>query len=577
MEYLKVEQPENIKIKLFNHQLTSIYNMENLEKNRNIKISDEFYMKTDIGILGDIPGYGKSYSVLGLISRDKMPWNIEEAFYFENVLTYHRLFKTVKISKIHRIKPNLLLVSNSVFGQWEEYINYTDIKTYYVSTRKELDALIPTYGNIYFTNEQKEKQLVNINDYDLIVVTQTLYNDLVTRYQNRCWKRFIYDDPTTLYIPKMNNIICGFFWMITATPLHLVEPGGLYYNRNASHFMKDFLSSMEYSHIKNMTIKNTEEYIKSSFIMPKVNNFTHKCKKSKILKALSGYVSLEISQMISAGNISGAIKSLGGNMGSNLIEIVGKRKMNDIKLAEHKISFYNQRNDPGDKILVETWEKNLEKYVKDYNEIKRKYKELLSEECVVCADMLKDPILTPCCQNIMCGKCILGWADKKKTCIMCRSSINPKSLTLITKDLDGNSIVNEEKEKEENMSEKPQEMIKLINKIKHENKDAKIILFSDYDETYTSIKNIIKDTKLKCKDILGNIARRKKTIEEFKTGKIDLVFLNSKWNGSGINLQETTDIIIYHSMSQYTTEQILGRALRIGREIDLNLHQFVEI
>ena len=51
-----------------------------------------------------------------------------------------------------------------------------------------------------------------------------------------------------------------------------------------------------------------------------------------------------------------------------------------------------------------------------------------------------------------------------------------------------------------------------------------------------------------------------------------MIFLNSNCNGAGINLQEATDIILYHKMTETTQNQIIGRANRIGRLECLNVH-----
>ena len=75
-----------------------------------------------------------------------------------------------------------------------------------------------------------------------------------------------------------------------------------------------------------------------------------------------------------------------------------------------------------------------------------------------------------------------------------------------------------------------------------------------------------------CKEIKGRSESREKLIKEFKSGKTRVIFLNSRNNGAGINLQECTDIILYHQMENSTTTQILGRANRIGRTDELNVH-----
>ena len=48
--------------------------------------------------------------------------------------------------------------------------------------------------------------------------------------------------------------------------------------------------------------------------------------------------------------------------------------------------------------------------------------------------------------------------------------------------------------------------------------------------------------------------------------------MNSINSGDGLNLQEATDIILYHNVSTGLETQILGRANRIGRNINLSVH-----
>ena len=65
----EILQPTRINIPLFLHQLKSIENMEKLEKEQSIDLVSSIYIKTKLGVLADLPGYGKSLSVLGLIDR----------------------------------------------------------------------------------------------------------------------------------------------------------------------------------------------------------------------------------------------------------------------------------------------------------------------------------------------------------------------------------------------------------------------------------------------------------------------------------------------------------------------------
>jgi SNF2 family DNA or RNA helicase len=61
-------------------------------------------------------------------------------------------------------------------------------------------------------------------------------------------------------------------------------------------------------------------------------------------------------------------------------------------------------------------------------------------------------------------------------------------------------------------------------------------------------------------------------LNSFKTGETEVIFLNSRYCCAGINLQDATDIILYHEMNFNAETQIIGRANRIGRKVSLNVH-----
>ena len=82
----KVSQPPNVKVTLFPHQLTSIYNMEKLESNNDI-VTDDIIKNTKIGINADMTGYGKTLAMIGLIARDKMEWDMDIPYVFETITT----------------------------------------------------------------------------------------------------------------------------------------------------------------------------------------------------------------------------------------------------------------------------------------------------------------------------------------------------------------------------------------------------------------------------------------------------------------------------------------------------------
>ena len=78
-----------IKISLFPHQQQSIIDMEKLEKNPIITINSENKIETHLGCLSDLPGYGKSLSILGLIGITR--FDTDDDVYFKETVEISNL------------------------------------------------------------------------------------------------------------------------------------------------------------------------------------------------------------------------------------------------------------------------------------------------------------------------------------------------------------------------------------------------------------------------------------------------------------------------------------------------------
>jgi hypothetical protein len=306
----QIDQPINLNIELYRHQKVSVHKMENLEKYKEIKIDNRTTIKTDFGILGDIPGYGKSYSIVSLILRDKMEWNINEEYKLDNIKVFNDSVKVLSTIKKTKTNTNILVCSISLMKQWKSYFDKApSLKVYEISTKKHIDD----YVN---------------NKYDIIIVSSNRFNELTDFVgPNIIWKRFIFDEASNTSIPSMNKIYFGFMWLVTATYEHLFFIRG-----NSNNYLKNFFRTIPYDFLNFFLIKNNEKFIKESFEMPPVHTFMHQCINPRILTILRNHIDEETQIMISAGNIGGAIARLGGNIytNNNLIDIVKIRKQEKI-------------------------------------------------------------------------------------------------------------------------------------------------------------------------------------------------------------------------------------------------------
>jgi hypothetical protein len=543
-----VPQPRNLKVELYPHQLASIYRMEMLEQDKLAINTEEVIRETIIGILADQTGYGKTLSIIGLIVRDRMVWDLKIPHTFRKTrFQAGGMIKNHSIKWYDKIPTTLILSSNSILHQWETELGYSDLICTTVKTRKHILDLEP-------------------ENYDVILVTPGMYNKLTSIHSDIAWKRFIFDEPGQLKIPKMKTVTAGFYWFISATPNDIVN-----LNRNCRNgFMKSIIESalwheggLEYIY-SDMIIRNEQAFVKASFEMPSTYTHEYIC-FNPIFNVVKGLVSNTINNMIVAGNIKGAISALGGGKTNNVVELI-KHKMNEeLEEIELKIKIYTTRHDEKRKTAYEKRRKSINTQLKEIN---KRFNLMLESSCPICLLDLTKPIMEPKCQNVFCGKCLFIWLEHKNVCPLCRANIDKSDLIYI--DTEEESI----KKPSEKIKRKLTKSEQIVTLIKDKPK-GKFLVFSSYDDSFETIYKMFEENDISYTEIKGVSTSRKRKIDSYKYGDTQVIFLNSNFNGAGLNLQETTDIILYHEMTSTTKTQIIGRANRIGRTKYLHIHNLL--
>jgi SNF2 family DNA or RNA helicase len=539
-----VTQPDNLKVQLFKHQLATIYSMETLEREKLVEY-EHGVKETRLGVNADATGYGKTLSMIGLIVRDKMEWDIETPFVQETVTTEAAgLVRNREITRYDRLSTTLILVSSSIVSQWEKEFSHTDLRVAVVATRNDVD-------------------FVKVEEYDVVIVTISMFNNLAMSYARYAWKRFIFDEPGHVRVSGMKELNAGFYWFVTATPEAITVK-----HRNCrGSFMKKIIGDgwLKFEEqFEGMILRNNLEFVQASFDMPQTIHYYHKCYQP-VLQAVSGMVNNTIHTMIAAGNIEGAISALGGKKTKNIVELVMQEKLEEQAKVEADIHIYS---------MIKKDEKNLENALKQkesidkqIEELNLRFKNMLTEKCSICMEKLKEPVMEPACQNVFCGECLLTWLQKADNCPLCRKEINTCNLIYLSL-----SENNKKDYNSENTKRKNQTQLEKVSDIIQNTKNGKFLIFSAYDATFDPICKLLKEQKISFTQVKGTRQARQKSIDDFKFGTTQVIFLNSDFNGAGINLQEATDIILYHEMSVSTQNQIIGRANRIGRVKSLQVH-----
>jgi hypothetical protein len=187
------------------------------------------------------------------------------------------------------------------------------------------------------------------------------------------------------------------------------------------------------------------------------------------------------------------------------------------------------------------------------------------KDCPVCKMTIEGPCITSCCNNAFCLECLTMAVStsKNKECPLCRSSIDMNNL---------NIIVNECKEKETEVDENqlPTKMDKLLELVN--DKSKRFMVFSEFDGGLSKIEKLFNQNEIRYSGIKGTSNTITKIIDEFKDKKFNVLLLNAKYFGAGLNLQFTDEIVIFHRMSKDLEKQVIGRAQRLGRQTPLNIN-----
>jgi DNA repair protein RAD5 len=281
--------------------------------------------------------------------------------------------------------------------------------------------------------------------------------------------------------------------------------------------------------------------------------------------------------MLHAGDVDSALEALGAKT-SNLSDVLEKRQKLEIEKLELRVRECREKSNTEG---LKKAEASLVEAKKKLEQMKERIKELNEEDCPICYNTPDKPLLTPCCHKIYCSHCLVEWMKTKTDCPMCRAKIEVSKLVKISEKVEEKKP--EEKKHEDIVATSKLASFKtLLNNLLLD-KSKRVVIFSDYDATYTQVMQRVRSEmkqegmeNLNMLSLKGSKATREKQLNSFKNGEVRVMFLNSMENCAGINMQEVTDIVIYHDMSLTKEMQIIGRANRIGRNGNLSVHRFIQ-
>lgn len=536
-----------------------------------------------------------------------VPHNITKQW--ETYITKHT---NLKYSKVSNKKEY-----DAIFKTYDDGIKYLesltesdfpDSESYSVAKKKYKTELA-----IKFREE--------IESNDLILLSSTKYNNFVKkllnfRYSNdelSCFQnisyiklvsRLIIDEADSIKITSFQEISAQFIWFITSNYTTILNPNGIVkyanehgetqswyswsngYTRriveNGIHtrgFLKyecSAISALPENVKYNLFILNNKDFIKQSFQLESPEIHSILCKDPPIINVLNNVASSNVMEFINAGDIKGAINSMNCQKVENdsLITVVTKDLLDELHNKKIELDAKQNQIFSSSKAKEESLKKTFEK-IKEIEIKIDNLKEKLesSSTCPVCYDSIENTALCGVCNTRFCLECITMWissaSHESAKCPFCRGVITNESLIVVS-----NEGCKEQKKDKNVLKDKIENLKYIINKRLKE--ESKILIFSNYDGSFTNIKNLLDTNNIPYSRIMGSGSRINKTVENFNKNfnvpeAVNVLLLNSQYFGSGLNLQKASDIILFHNMGKDITNQVIGRAQRPGRTSKLNI------
>lgn len=586
-DHARAAQPVGALVPLKPHQLTLLRRCIDMENNTmTLKdfpslagvVNDGDTLQTRVGFLGDRVGAGKSFVMLALmLSNSNMN---QEDITIKSYGSNKVIFTVIQEKDI--IKTNLLVIPHNLTSQWSGYITRfcpSETKTLVVNKKTLADLL---------------DDKLDIREYDLIMVTSTYYNKFANYFADKHWRfqRAFYDEVDNLNIPLCKTIDARFIWLVTASFGNLLYPrgytrwehslsryiwcaNGIFNSGFVKNMLLDLWNNVPRRLTKCLVVKNSDDYIDKSNVLPDILRNIVRCRTPKSIHILNGIVDRNVIECLNADDVQGAISYVStSNKGSeeNIVDIMIQKYTKIIVNLNVKLSYTEALifdTDADKQAEIAKIAAKIKENETRVNLIKERIKD--SDTCAICYDEISNKTITRCCQNSFCFKCINIWLSKSAICPMCKETMCSHDIYSI---VNGSQLVVEEID-ETKMNAAFDKIKNLGILLGNKKPGDKFLIFSNYDNSFYSIYGLLEGLGIKYMQLKGNGNTIKCMVEKYKTGDIDVLLVNSKHYGSGLNLENTTDIVMFHKFDTEIEKQVVGRAHRLGRAMPLNIWYFL--
>jgi len=577
-----IDQPNGLYIKLKQHQRTLVHRCIMLEQGKSL--NPAYTIHTKLGIICDKVGSGKSYTILSILLL-----NNDIAIYNESshINTFASVLVPESYGDIKSFKTNILVVPSPVIQQWVSYLENTTLKYVHIYNQKSLDEYFATVDDILPDGSNSTDHVDRLHNTDVILIGSKIYSTWYKiasqfGYEEYLFRRMIIDETVHISLPDNKAINAKFYWFITAS----------WETTSVNIKNRGFIKKLWYFHcIEKYAIfmKNNDKFVDLSMGLFESNITIIESKTTKMEQVLIGFVQSSIIKIITATTeqyasaqyiaehpdadidtilpdgtaSSGDIHS---KVAMSIINTIAADMYNKLHNLKIKLNALNDMQ-----LSVNQKELRKDKLNNKIQILKERIQQLKTRisECNIDPVTMEDidnPVVTECCKQLFNESTIeeLYKLNPNVQCPMCR-----QPLTVI-KVVESIPILPAIPSSHLTRLENFKNVVSTI--YAKSGLNTKLLIFSEYNKTFELIDEVLSQFPM----IYTKYISDAKLLERYKTRNINILLLNALSHSAGLNLENTTDIIIYHEMTSDMETQIIGRANRLGRIIGpLNVWKFV--
>lgn len=619
-DHPRAPQPSWITTPLLDHQQTALHAALAVEQSKTgtaveglpgEPMGGQFF--STYGILGDRVGAGKSLIALSMVKHPPPPANIVEYSWRAcgssdnsvGLLRNRSQETSVYGDRLTALSASLFIVPHALMGQWEEYVKRdTTLKALFVKKRKDA---------------QEEDLAAKLPTFDAVFVSATMWRDFEAHndLSTVLWSRLFVDEADSIAVSlSSERIHARFVWLISASWMNLVFANGAFLNTGAQYMplpatpthtvsrMKSFAAG-DYFQVEgtrnpyirklcgsygisgyNTSILNavmfqatrllvhcSEAYIRASFNIPEITHTRYLCLAPANVQVLRNIISDDMMERLHAGDAEGVLTMLGmtarstEDVAAAVTESIQKELTITQRLYEFKRTVEYSTEAAKQKAL-EHLEDKIARLESRIAAIQERLTNTQDQSCPICFCEVVNPALTPCCRNLFCFGCICEVMKRTCVCPLCRESIpNIQSIHVLGS---GAAAASEAKD-ESPQPPKPLTKTEQFRAFLTANPTAKVLMFSAYDATFAGLSSTLEADGVPHATLNGSQARIARLIRDFDAGKYRVLFLNSRNMGAGLNIMPATHVVLFHRMPVEMQNQIVGRAMRMGRTAPLHV------